>query len=491
MNEFLFIMPELCLVLTLFFIVIGEITFFKEKTRLAAWISLFGLISAFIEVLILNQYGNIKIFNSALVVDGFSLFFKLFVILLSVLTICGIFQTKEIPNQDRIEYCVLVLAATFVMCLLVSVADLILSFLLLLFLNLISYFLVVCSRPSLSSIEAGIKYLAFGSVSIVLFLYALGLLFISTKVLNIYEIHKVLISVKLSPSVMLAVFTLSLMTFSFQIGCFPMHWIVPDILEGAPTPLAAFLALGGRVSSLVFATRFFIAIFNQTNPMNLEHVHSVGYLFDWTQIVAFSSGVTMLAGGLLAFRQQSAKRLVSYLVMVETGFFLLSLLILDKAGFTALLYQLLVDLFALVGCFYILTFFVDHLGSDRFDSMKGLLSLFVPESLCLILFLLCLTGSPPFPGFIGKFALISLSVQHGWNVLALVSCFTLVLSLSAVFRMVYYLIGSFEKVSFVLIPVKPSQRIFLSLISVPLLLLSIFANFILNLTGKSLDFIFS
>jgi NADH-quinone oxidoreductase subunit N len=380
------------------------------------------------------------------------------------------------------------LAACLAMCLIVSAADLILIFVSLLFLNVISYFLAAYGRKSVLSTEAAVKYLAFGSVSSALLLYSMAILFASTHSLNIYEMHKSLVLTPLAPSVMLVTFMLCFLAFSFQIGAFPMSLLVPDVLEGAPTPVSAFLSLGSRAAGFGVATRFLVVVFAQ--PGVARGQWQVLGSLDWTQIVAVVSGLSMLIGSLLALRQTGAKRLVAYLVVAETGFLLMGLLVLDEVGIAALLYNLVIELFALMGTFYVLSFLVNELGSDRLEDLRGMLKRAVPECICLVMFLLCLIGSPPMPGFIGKFTLIGVAIRHQRMALACVGIISMVICSVSVARLAYHLIGDFQKSTETPVVASYSRKAFLSALVIPIALVGVFADFVFGWAGQSLGFIF-
>jgi NADH-quinone oxidoreductase subunit N len=373
------------------------------------------------------------------------------------------------------------------MCLVASASDVILAFLSLLFLNIISYFLAAYGQKSLLSTEAAVKYLAFGAVSGALMLYALAILFASTHSLNIYEMHKALLVTPLPPKVMLVVFTLLFLSFCFQLGAFPMYLLVPDVLEGAPTPVSAYLSLGTRAAGFAVATRFLIVVFTQPG-LTRGQWQVLGDL-DWTQIASLVAGLTMGIGALLAIRQKAAKRLVGYLVVAESGFLLTGLLVLDEIGIAALLYNLVIELFALMGTFYVLSFLYDEVGSDRLEDLRGMLKKAVLECICLVMFLLCLVGSPPMPGFIGKFTLIGAAIRHGRFALALAAVVSMVISTVAVARLAYHLIGDFHK------PMEPitanfQRKAFLTAMVVPMTMVGIFADFVFRWAGQSLGFIF-
>ncbi len=481
-------MPEVFLALTLAFVVAGEITYFGEQMRLITATTLLGLAGAFVQTVISYRYGAAQVFGGVLSIDGFSLFFKSLFILLAILAVATASHSSEIEARRRTEYCALILAATLAMCLVASAADSILIVLSVLFLNVISYFLSAYGRKSVLSTEAGVKFLSFGAVASALFLYALAILFAYTHSLNIYEMHRALIQNPLPPTVMLVVFMLSFLSLSFQLGVFPMHLLVPDVLEGSPTPVSAFLSMGARAAGFALTTRFIIAVFAQPGVLR-GHWQVLG-AFDWTSMVSLVSGLTMLVGALLAFRQKGAKRLVSYLVVAESGFLLMGLLVLDELGIAALLYNLVIELFALFGSFYVLSFLVEELKSDRLEDLHGMLKRAVPECICLLVFLFCLVGSPPLPGFIGKFTLIGVAVRHQRFVLALAAIVSMVISAVSVSRLAYHLIGAFRETSGA--PVQPSfsRHSFLTLFVIPMTLVGLFADFVFSWAGQSLGFIF-
>ena len=211
---------------------------------------------------------------------------------------------------------------------------------------------------------------------------------------------------------------------------------------------------------------------------------------DWTQIVALTSAVTMAVGSLLAFRQRSAKRLVANLVVAETGFLLLGLLVLDEIGIASILYNLVVELFSLMGVFYVLGFLIDEVKSDRLVDLRGMLKRAVPECISLILFLLCLVGSPPMPGFLGKFTLLGAAVRHHRPGLALVGVISMVLCMAAVVRLSFHLIGDIHDTVQSPVRANLSRKTYLGVLLFPIAFICVFADFIFDWAGQSLGFIF-
>lgn len=488
MTEFFLILPEVFLALTLGFVVFGEITYHGEQRRLILPTALMGMGAAFIQTILTYQFGATQVFHQALSVDGLSLFFKLIFILLAALAAITTAHTGEIPPQKRSEYLALILASTVTMCIAASAADMLLIFLCLQGVNIMAYFIAGYGKRSILSIEAAVKFMLFSAVAAGLFLYGLAMLFSVTHTLNIYEMHQILMTTPLTREVMLVVFMLMLLSLSFQFGAFPMYFWAPDVVDGTPTPAVAFLSLGTRATGLVVALRFFINVFAQ--PSIAQGQWQVLGAIDWTRILGFVSGVTMLVGSLLAIRQRSAKRLVGCIVIAETGVLLLGLLVLDQVGIAALLYNLVIELFSLIGIFYVLSYLYDQLGSDHFDELKGAMGRAVPECICLVLFLLTLVGVPPLPGFIGKFTLVGAAVRHQWLALAGIAMVSMGISTVAIFRLLYSLVGDLRSTLAQPFVASQERQGFLLGITFPIFLLGFFADLVLAWAGKSLGFIF-
>jgi proton-translocating NADH-quinone oxidoreductase chain N len=504
MKDFLSILPELIIALTMGFVLFGEITYYGEKTRLITATAVIGLAGALLETLIGYREGASQVFYGAVSVDGLSLFFKLLFTVLAALAILASSQSDEIAPKRRSEYIALILGSTFSMCLAADSAELLLSFLALQSVNVLAYFIAGYGKSSIRSTESAVKFMVFSAVSGACFLYGTGVLFAATHSLNIYEIHKALIVNPLSRIEMLVVFMLFVISIGFQIAAFPMSLWAPDVLEGSPTPSSGFLSVGVRSAGFAVAIRLFVATFTQAGgaPGEWKILGEV----DWTQILSLLSGLTMGFGAFLAFRQTSAKRMVGCLVVAQSGYLLMGLLVLDEVGIAALLFNLLIDLFSLVGIYYVLSFLFDRLGSDQMKDYRGMLIKAVPECISLVLFLLCLVGIPPMPGFLGKFTLIGVVIRHNQLALAAAAIFSMALSTVAISRLAYSLVGGFRLPTSSVgdefksggdfttnaeVSVSSSRRnAFLASLLIPMIVVGVFAEFFLNWAGRSLGFIF-
>lgn len=488
MTDFLRILPELTIALTLLFVLLGEISYFGEQLRLVSAIALMGLGAALIQVLISYQQGTGFLFFNAVSVDGLSLFFKFFFIVLAVFAVASAGRSEEIPARRRAEFYVLVLTGCLAMCFASSSAELLLSFVALQAVNVVGHLLAGFGKQSLRSTEAGVKFLIYSAVGGVCFLYASGVLFSGTHSLNIFEIHKSLVAAPLPKTQMLVVFLLFMISLGFQMAAFPMSLWAPDVIEGAPTPVSAFLSVGVPATGFAIAIRLFLGTFTVASE-NHGQWKVLGDL-PWTEILTLFAGVTMLFGALLSIRQTSAKRMVGCLVVAQTGYFLMGLLVLDEVGVAALLYNLMVGLFALMGIFYVLSYFHDEFGSDQLKDYKGALVRAVPECICLVLFLLCLVGIPPLPGFLGKFTLIGVVIRHNQLLLASIAIGSLALSTITISKLSFSMVGDFRTPGGKAALSSPYRNIYLASILVPMFIIGVFAQFFLNWAGRSLGFIF-
>ncbi len=488
------ILPEIILAVTLGFVVIGEVTYYRERYRLLLPTALLGLGGAWIQTLLSYRYAPEKVFGGALVIDGFSLFFKLFFITLAVLTILASNHTREISDRRKAEFYTLILAAVLAMCLLSSATSTIFAFLAFQFMNVICSFLTGYGKNSALSIEAGIKYLVLSTTAMAFLLYGFALLLSWTQTITITEARHTLLNLAVTNESLVLILIFFLTALSFLWGSFPFfHW-VPDVVEGTPTPIAGFLSMGVRAAGFAFAIRFLLSMFAQTNSAELAGYWQIVGNWDWTRPVAVISGLTMVIGALLAFRQTSAKRMVGCLAISESGFLLIGLLVLDQVGISAILYNLAVHLFSMTGIFYVLSHFYELRKTDRLNRLGGLLREMPLESTCLILFLISFIGLPPMPGFIGKFALIGTALRHQCVILAVLALFAMAIHTLAAMRLIYGLIGSSEdadsgEAHFQAASSVGWRRAFLAALLIPLIGISGFAEVVLDYTGKSLGFI--
>ena len=489
MIDFFLIFPEIVLALTMGLVALGEVSYHGERRRLILPTALLGLAGALVQVILAYRYGASYGFNQAIAVDGLALLFKSLFILATAIGIGVVWLTQEIEENKRSEYAILAVGACIAACVSSSASDLVLMFLSLQFLNVLTVLIAGIGKRSTLSVEAAAKQMIFSGVSSAFMIYGGGLLFAEAHSLNIHEISKFIVATPMSIEKSVVSFGLIGLGLSFQLGAFPMFFSVPDMLEGAPTPSSAFLAVISRGAGFAIAIRLLLVVFAQPGSGGQWQV--VG-LLDWPKLMSWMAGLTLVIGSVLAYRQTGAKRLLGYFTLTQSGFLLMGILVLDQLGVTALLYSLVVELFALMGAYYVMSRIWDGAGTDRISRFQELSAKKVPETLGLIIFLFTLAGVPPTPGFIGKFLLISSAIHHRQIELGIVGVIAMVISMAAAIRLTYGLTGHLRESlrQGTVAALDRTSLLFLSLLVAPIFLITIFTQAILNWAGKSLGFIF-
>lgn len=482
MKEFALLIPELILSGVLALLIVSEISYHGERVRLVTTTAALGLTAAMIYTVLSYPLAPARAFGGVLSIDGLSIFFKLFFIALALLTLMISSVSKEIAREKKSEYAALVIAGALTMSLAAAASDLLVCFLCLQSYHLISYLLAAYGKSSVRSTEAAVKHLSFGVLGGALLLFGSAMLFSGTRTINIYQMAATFAAEPILETGMLVIVVLLILGWSTQMAAFPMGFWAPDVLQGTPTPAAGFMAMGGRAVGFVVAVRVLLVVFAQgVAGKGQWTAHGVP---QWPVLLSLIAGATLIYGSLLAVRQSTVKRLVACLVVAQTGYLLIGILVLDELGIAAALFNLLVELFAVIGCFYVLSVL------EEGDSLKGALSRALPETVALVLFLSCIVGLPPFPGFLGKFTLIGSAVSHEWYSLAVVATVSMILSSVAVFRLMFKLIGHPTEAAVVAAPRNdPARALILSTLILPLIVLGIFAEDVLSWAGRSLRFI--
>lgn len=492
MTEAIYLLPEIILSTLVIGLVLAEIGYYGEKVRLVSPITFLGLGAALVQLFVTYSNGPVQLFNQSFIVDGLSFCFKIFFIVLALLVTVVSIYSYEITYKQRTEYLTFICGATLAGVVLSSATDLVLIYISLQLLNFACFFLAGYSKKSLRSTEASVKFTIFGAVSTTFFLFSSALFFSETKTLNLYEMHHYLVQTPLSEGTALVASVLLFLALCFYLGSFPMYLWVPDVLHGAPTPSSLYFSLAIPATGIVLMIRFiFIVLTGSTRSLEQWEVFSS---FNWDQLIVLASGCSMLIGALVSAGQKKIKRLLAFLCVSHSGFLLMGFLTLDAMGISALLYNLFVALFSLVGVYSVFSYFYDRVQSDEIDHYNGLLFRALPESICLIFFLGCFVGLPPFPGFLGRFALIGAVLGEQHYGLAALAIFSGILIVVAFARLTFGLVreGGGGEIKFP-VTTLPSptqrQRAFFVFLMIPVVLLTLFADQFLQWTHYSFQFI--
>lgn len=333
------------------------------------------------------------------------------------------------------EYLGLILLGTVGMMFLVSARDVLMIFVALEMTSLSLYILTAFNKRNVKSAEAALKYFLFGGMAAAFLLFGLSLLYGLTGSTHLAGIAGALKGRGLDPLLGVAI-VMIVVGFGFKVAAVPFHLWAPDAYEGAPTPSAAFIASGSKVAS------FFI--FAQVMAIGLqgELIQGRGtfreFVPGWMPVVAVVAALSMVLGNLAALAQSNVKRLLAYSAIAHAGYALLGILANDGPGLAALIYYVITYGLTVVGAFGVVGVVEQLTGDARFADFAGLSRRAPVVALCMLIFMLSLTGVPPLAGFFGKFYIFYAAMQAGTPALGLLWLVILAVVMSAI-SFYYYL----------------------------------------------------
>ncbi|MCR4400422.1 MAG: NADH-quinone oxidoreductase subunit N [Syntrophomonadaceae bacterium] len=379
-------------------------------------------------------------FGGVYQVDSFASFFRLLFLsaALLVLLMSGRYAARFGPRLA--EWYAFLLFATAGMMVMAGSGDLIALYVGLELMTVSFYVLSGYLLADARSAEAGLKYLVLGALSSAVMLFGMSLVFATARSTVFTAIAAAVAAPAPSPPALLAGIALLAAGFAFKVAAVPFHMWAPDIYQGAPTPVTAYLAVASKAAAFAALLRVFLAALP-------------GQLPDWQPVVALLAAVTIVAGNLIALAQTDVKRLLAYSSIAQAGYLLVGLSAANPYGLRGVLFYAMLYVFANVGAFAVLTLVEVDTGGTGLDSFNGLGQRAPMLAMVMTVCLLSLAGIPPLAGFAGKFYLFAGAVQAGYLWLAFVG---LLMSMVSVY---YYLsvakamyIGPAERTAPVTVP---------------------------------------
>ena len=415
-NGFAFIIPELAA--SVFLLILLAVETFRPKGAPsqtpwlagAAGAAGLGALTAALSSRTGTAFGGMMVF------DSLSVFFKLF---FSATVFVLFFMCREYFQKTKTrtgEFFLILWISLTGLFFLVSSADLLLMFVSLEIFTLSLYILAAYLKRELISIEAGLKYLILGSLASAFLIYGIALLYTAAGSTSLAEIRQIFENSSGQNTFMLLGLLFVISGLGFKIASAPFQLWVPDVYEGAPTPVVAYLSVASKSAGFALLLRILFTAFPA---------------FEGQRAVLFSAlaAMTILYGNLGALLQTNIKRLFGYSSIGHAGYLLIGLAVGKQAGATGLLYYLMAFGFSNLAVFLVITIAGRELGSDRIEAYRGLAkrSPFLAGSLFLAL--LSLAGIPPLAGFFGKFLVLLAAVQNGLAWLALLGLLGVAVSL--------------------------------------------------------------
>ncbi|MEM9398747.1 MAG: NADH-quinone oxidoreductase subunit N [Verrucomicrobiota bacterium] len=354
--------------------------------------------------------------------DALALFFKRFFLAVTfgVLWMGMVFEKKLKYGRD--EFFVIPLFTTVGMLLLSSAVDFILIFVGLELVTISFYILVAYQREKQTSLEVGVKYLIIGALSTGFMVYGIALLFGLVGSTKLADVNTYIAYNEVSAMLLFSLLFL-IVGLGFKVAAVPFHVWSPDVYEGAPTPVTAFLATASKAAGFLVLLRLF-----KFDAFGVDKVQeSVSLVF------AMVGCFTVLLGNFVATPQRNFKRLLAYSSIGHAGFLLLGLSTLSNRGVSSVIIYLVVYAIAALLAFFIITHLASKIGGYEISKFSGLSQ---REPLCaagLIIALISMAGIPPLAGFVGKFSVMAALWENG-NILCLA-----VAIIGAVIGLGYYL----------------------------------------------------
>ncbi len=382
-----------------------------------AWVgSVVVLVAALAAVFSQWNVGSPPLFWGMLLLDRGAIFFKVLFIIAGILISIVSSRSNEL-KQDEPEFFAILLGLVLGMSLLAQAVNILAIYLALEFVSLLSYLLVGYVKGSRASGEAAIKYLLYGAVASGIFLFGASYIFGATQTLDIEIAASVLSKLETIPLAVYVAGIFMLAGFFYKIAAFPMQAWCPDAYEGAPIPVASFLSVAPKAAG--FAVLMHVAKF-------------WGVEFGWGFVFAIVAAVTMTFGNLSAIPQNNVKRLLAYSSIAHAGYLLMGLACGTQRGFDAVYFYFVAYLVMNVGAFLVVQIVSNKFGAETIDAYVGLARRGrggMVAAVCMTIFLLSLTGVPPFFGFIGKFYLFAAVLDAKLYWLAIVGIVNSVISL--------------------------------------------------------------
>lgn len=480
-----FFKPETTLTVGIILAILFDLIFKKPK-HIAGYIALATLVVS--GLFLMQQSGaEVKTFQNMLVVDSFGTFMKLVVLLSSIVVIVFSFFSKELdPKESRLgEYFTLLLGMAFGMFLLVGAANLIMIYLAIEIMSISSYILAGYTREVKRSSEASLKYVIFGAVSSAIMLYGISILFGLTGSLNLFDINKELVAGTLNTVPVIVSGIMIIAGFGYKISAVPFHFWTPDVYEGAPVTITAYLSVASKAAGFAVMLRFFKTAFVDASQAS-DSWQLIG-TFNWHSVIAIISILTMTLGNLVALSQDNLKRMLAYSSIAHAGYLLMAVSVMDNTGVTAVMIYFLFYMIMNLGAFFIVQIIADKINSENIKEYTGLGHKYPIIGICFTIFLVSLTGLPPTAGFIGKFYVFTAVLKGGYVWLAVIGVLNSVVSLYYYMKVVRNMYLRQEETETEKVKFSPVVIAIVIALAVPTLLFGVYFSSIVEWANNSMS----
>ena len=419
------ILPEGIITVTLILVLVGDLIVGRSSARWLPYVAIAGLLAAIVALVFgwnaPDPISFLGSFNS----DNLSVVFRGIIALSTAVTLLMSVRYVEQTGTALAEFIAIMLTATLGAMFLCSANELVMIFISLEMLSISSYLMTGYMKRDPRSNEAALKYLLIGASSSAIFLYGLSLLYgLSGGETQLSAIAAKLTDVSGGQSLGLAISLVFVVAgIAFKISAVPFHQWTPDVYEGSPTPVVAFLSVGSKAAGFALAIRLLVTAFAVITD-------------EWKVIFMALAILSMVLGNVVALAQTSMKRMLAYSSIGQAGFVMIGLTAGTDEGYSSMVFYMLIYLFMNLGAFTGIILFTLRTGSDQISDYAGLYQKDPLLTLCLSICLLSLGGIPPLAGFFGKIYLFWVGWQAGLYGLILLGLLTSVVSIYYYIRVV-------------------------------------------------------
>jgi len=417
----------------------------ENKTRVATFITMGTLGLSLVAAISTHFDKSVSLFSGMIALDPFGQFFKVLILVTAIVTVVLSTKSRDLDHEPKVEFFAFLVALTLGLNIMVVANDLLMIYLAIEMASLVSYVMAGYLTNDKRSEESGLKYVLYGGVASGVMLFGLSLLYGLTGSLNLVEIREFLMANATDRLVLFITFIMILAGLGYKMAVAPFHMWSPDVYEGAPMPVTAFLSIASKAGGFAVTLRFFVVGFLAINGEEWTVIKAL----DWQTLVGVLAAITMTVGNILALQQSNVKRFLAYSSVAHAGYLLMGVAVQNRLGIEGVMFYFVVYFLMNMGAFFVISLVANQFNTENMDDYKGLarqnrFGMFLAFSLSIFMF--SLAGIPPFAGFIGKWYIFQATVSSGMFWLAAIGAINAVISLYYYVRLVkFMLIDGSEK----------------------------------------------
>ena len=401
-------LPEIIILAAACLLLLADLVLGQQRAHIIAYLAVAAVLAASVASLSMDPMSQ-SVYSGMFIADRFALFFKMLFYLATILVVLFSIDYLKVEGVFQAEYFVFLLFALSGMMIMASGIDLLSIYIGLELMALSAYVLSGFFRHDLRSNEAAMKYVILGALSSGILLYGMSLLYGLTGTTQLPELATILGATKALDSALILAVLLLICGFAFKVAAVPFHMWVPDVYEGAPTPITAFLSVAPKAAGFAVILRIFLDGLGSATEI-------------WLVVAAIMALASLILGSLVALVQTNIKRMLAYSSIAHAGFALLGLVAGGANGIASVMYYLLIYTFMSLGAFgIIISMRQGEISGEQIEDYRGLAKIHPVLAFLMLIFLFALAGIPPTAGFFAKFYIVVALIEQGYVALAVIA----------------------------------------------------------------------